>query len=531
MRRALFVALLTLAAGSTASAAETRRFALVFASNEGGEGTEPLYYAHDDARKIYEILLRVGGVRPADARLVLEGTADEVLEALNDLEARSRNARQHGARTIFLVYYSGHAKDGALRLGRTRLPLDLLRRRLKSLDADVRIGVLDSCRSGLVNRTKGARRAPAFEVDTGAPGEARGMVLLTSSSADEDSQESDHLGGSYFTHHLATGLLGGADRSGEGWVTLSEAYAYAYERTVAATASTAAGPQHPTFSYDLEGNGDVVLTDVSSRSEGLVLPASAPEGVYYLVTPEGRVAAEVLKAGPEPRRIALAPGEYTVKRRLPDRLRIGTVRVPTGRLATLDEADLHDAPFADDPVKGAGRQRPGWGWRLSLAGGYRAFFEAPEVGTLFPSSALGALELETDRTFGPGWLLVVGLGAGAANASVAVEGSTFDYHATALSVSGGLFREGRLGPFSPAAGVLLTWLYLRRTFDDPTAPTQFFSTFSPGVALRLRLRLGGGFFAGFQGSLSYLHYAIDENLSLGFAEVSLSLGYVPGGLR
>ncbi|RMG19888.1 MAG: caspase family protein [Deltaproteobacteria bacterium] len=530
MHRLLASLLIGLATAAVAHAAETRRFAVIVASNDGGEGTEPLYYAHEDARKIHEILTRVGGVRPSDARLILEGSADEVLRAIDALEARARQAKARGARTLFILYYSGHAKDGALRLGDSRLPLDLLRARLKSLDADVRIGVLDSCRSGLVNRTKGARRAPAFEVDTGAPGDARGMVLLTSSSADEDSQESDHLGGSYFTHHFATGLLGGADRSGEGRITLSEAYAYAYERTVAATASTSAGPQHPTFSYDLEGNGDVVLTDVSSRREGIVLPAEAPDGIYYLVTPEGRVAAEVLKSGPEPRRIALAPGDYTVKRRLPDRLRIGEIRVPVGRLITLQEAGLRDAPFADDPVKGSGRAARGGGWRVAGTGGYRAFFQAPELGEIFPSTLLAGAELEQRGLFGPGWILLLEVVVGQTRSEAIVEGTSFPYGATSLSVGSGLVREWRFGIVRPAAGVELSWLYLRRAFDDETLPAQDFSTFSPGLVGGLRLSLGRGFFAGLRGRLHYLHYAVDQDLSLGYAVFSLSFGY-DGGER
>ena len=69
------------------------------------------------------------------------------------------------------------------------------------------------------------------------------------------------------------------DQGGDGKVTLSEAYSYAYERTVASTASSAAGAQHPTFSFDLAGNGDLVLTDVSERKEGLRLPAEGPDGL------------------------------------------------------------------------------------------------------------------------------------------------------------------------------------------------------------------------------------------------------------
>ena len=275
------------------------------------------------------------------------------------MERRARDAAQHGERVALFVYFSGHAKDGALRLGDTQLPLEALKSRLAQAPADVRIGIFDSCRSGLLTRTKGARKAPAFEIESKSARDAKGLVILTSSASDEDSQESDLIGGSYFSHHLASGLLGSADRSGDGRVTLFEAYAYAYDRTVADTAESAAGAQHPTFSYDLAGNGDLVLTDVGGRHEGLYFPRAAPSGVYFLVDGRGFVAAEVVKAADADRRIALAPGRYRVKRRLADRLRVGEVEIARGQLATLDENRLRDAPFADDPVKGAGARPRG----------------------------------------------------------------------------------------------------------------------------------------------------------------------------
>ena len=60
--RVLVPALLCLLAG-TARAGETRRFALLVGDDDGGPGTEHLYYAHDDARRIRDILVRLGGVR------------------------------------------------------------------------------------------------------------------------------------------------------------------------------------------------------------------------------------------------------------------------------------------------------------------------------------------------------------------------------------------------------------------------------------------------------------------------------------
>ncbi|MHB8875545.1 MAG: caspase family protein, partial [Myxococcaceae bacterium] len=323
-RAATFVAVL-LAALPALGEGALRRFAVVAGNDKGGEGTRPLLYAKDDARKIHQILLRLGGVKAEDASLLLDADADELLTALGEMERKARDARLRGERTALFVYFSGHAKDGSLRLGDGRIPFESLKSRLAQAPADIRIAVFDSCRSGLMTRTKGARKAPAFEIESDATRAAKGLVILTSSASDEDSQESDQIGGSYFSHHLASGLLGDADRSADGRVSLAEAYAYAYDRTVADTAESAAGAQHPTFSYDLAGNGDVVLTDFAERTEGVLFPAAAPEGAYYLVDARGFVAAEVVKARGVERRIALTAGTYRVKRRLPDKLRVGEV--------------------------------------------------------------------------------------------------------------------------------------------------------------------------------------------------------------
>src|SRR5262249_12296741 len=102
-------------------------------------------------------------------------------------------------------------------------------------------GSFDSCRSGAVTRSKGARKAPTFEVESDAGRGAKGLVILTSSASDEHSQESDQIGGSYFSHHLASGAVGDAGRSGDGRVRLSQVYADAYDRTVADAVESAAG--------------------------------------------------------------------------------------------------------------------------------------------------------------------------------------------------------------------------------------------------------------------------------------------------
>ena len=64
------------AAGERPAAAdELHRFALVAGNDNGGAGTRPLAYARDDARKVWDVLTRLGGVRGEDAALLLDADA------------------------------------------------------------------------------------------------------------------------------------------------------------------------------------------------------------------------------------------------------------------------------------------------------------------------------------------------------------------------------------------------------------------------------------------------------------------------
>ena len=99
----------------------------------------------------------------------------------------------------------------------------------------------------------------------------QGYAFLTSSSADEAAQESDAIGASFFTHYLVSGMRGAADVSGEGKITLSEAYQFAFHETLARTTTTQGGAQHPAYDINLSGTGDIVMTDVRQTSASVLL--------------------------------------------------------------------------------------------------------------------------------------------------------------------------------------------------------------------------------------------------------------------
>jgi hypothetical protein len=139
----------------------------------------------------------------------------------------------------------------------------------------------------------------------------QGHAFLTSSSETEAAQESDRIGGSYFTHFLLSGLRGAADASGEGKVTLNEAYQFAFGETLGRTVDTKAGAQHPSYDINLSGSGDVVMTDLRQTSATLVL-GEALDGRFFVRNARQELVVELHK--PYGRRIELGlePGRYDV---------------------------------------------------------------------------------------------------------------------------------------------------------------------------------------------------------------------------
>ena len=299
------------ALGAEATLEETRRVAVVIAHHEGGVGRALLQHAGHDARAFRNVLLEVGGVAERDVRLIVDEDRHALEEALAAVADDAAASRQRGAARIeVIVYYSGHSDEDGLLLGRERLPWDALRTHVTAIDADVKLVVLDSCASGAAVREKGGRRRAPLMVDPRtAP---RGHVWLTSSSADEASQESDKLGGSYFTHALVTALRGAADVSGDGRVTLDEAYRFTFHETLQRTQATTGGAQHAHFDVQLQGAGELVLTDLREHDGTLIIDNDVAGRVYVRDAAERRLVAEVTKLKGFALPLALPPGGYDV---------------------------------------------------------------------------------------------------------------------------------------------------------------------------------------------------------------------------
>ncbi|HVI03414.1 MAG TPA: caspase family protein, partial [Enhygromyxa sp.] len=310
----LVLALICWSPSRPAHAAEpevaVRRFALLVGANDGGTEREQLRYAATDAELLGKALLELGGVEAADRVVLVDPDVAALEQGFATMQAKIERAKQAGARVQFFFYYSGHSDETGLLLGGVHFDYKRLRNLIDKVSADVRIGVLDSCSSGAFTRFKGGKKQAPFLV--GSAAQVQGHAYLTSSSADEAAQESDRIGGSFFTHFLVTGLRGAADFDGDRQVTLNEAYQFAFDETLARTETTAGGPQHAAYDIQLAGTGDLVMTDLRKTSAKLEI-AGDVAGRLYVRDRRGKLAAELFKpkdAGSVT--LALEPGKYAV---------------------------------------------------------------------------------------------------------------------------------------------------------------------------------------------------------------------------
>ncbi len=246
-----------------------QRFVVAVGANNGGEEREQLKYALSDAKSFLKVFHDLGGVTRENSLFLAEPDMKSLFTELGQFQAKIEESRPQYKRLEFFFYYSGHSDDKSILLGEERVSYEDLREVINSVDADVRIAILDSCSSGAFTRIKGGKKRQPFLLDTAY--DMKGYAFMSSSSATEVSQESDYINGSFFTHYLVSGLRGAADVTQDGRVTLNEAYQFAFNETLSQTTKTLSGPQHPNTQIQLSGRGDVVLTDIRQSPALLVL--------------------------------------------------------------------------------------------------------------------------------------------------------------------------------------------------------------------------------------------------------------------
>lgn len=287
----------------------SKRFALVVGSNNGGPDRVKLQYAVSDAENLINVLKDMGGIMTGDSVLLKEPDRDTFFTQLKKMQSRVAQAKNKFRRVEAVFYYSGHSDENHILLGQDKVSYQELKDAVSSMQADVRIAILDSCASGAFTRLKGGKKKSPFLLDTAY--DMQGYAFLTSSSADESSQESDRIKASFFTHNLVTGLRGAADMTHDGRITLQEVYQYAYSGTLTQTEKTINGPQHPNVDVQMTGTGDVVLTEISNSSTVLVLTEDI-SGRIFIHDDKNMLVVEMTKAAGRAIELGLEARKYRI---------------------------------------------------------------------------------------------------------------------------------------------------------------------------------------------------------------------------
>lgn len=484
MRRGLGLVVLLAFAATEAHAANY----VIAVGNNHGQSDEPaLRYAERDAEQVADVLRRLGRMAPENSTLLLGEDADDLRRVLLAANVKLRSSPSRAEGDALIVYYSGHADAAGLHLGRTVLPYAELEALVEGSAAQVRLLIIDSCRSGGITRIKGAKPSPPFTIRIDQRLEAEGMAIITSSSGAEDSQESEVLEASFFTHHLLTALRGAADVDRDGRVTLNEAYGYAYRGTLRSTGRTAR-LQHPTYSYELKGKGDFPLTFPAQAGAAFGQLTIAEPGSYLVLEggPQGTAVAELMVEA-EGTGLLLSPGRYLVRRRSDTSYREYAVELGGGGTVSLDGLDYRELTYARLLRKGGGGRDVLHS--LSLVGGVGS--TAVQGYGLSPNLAVGyGLELP--------WVTLT-LEGRFSLSSAAEEGLQANLRELALRLRGERFID--LDFVSLGLGLLVEGTSLHQTFTtEGEAPSRTAYGFGFGgliaverpLVSALTLRLEGG---------------------------------------
>jgi hypothetical protein len=460
-----------------AARADVRRAAIVVGSNAGSGERPALRYAETDAEKFAQLLVELGGFGRSDVYL-LRGvpmtTLRDVLAAVRK-KVELWHAETPGARLMLLFYFSGHSNGRQLELGSDRFEFSELKEWMAASGSDVRLAIIDSCKSGSVLGAKGGTPGQAFDIQLTDSLATSGDAVLTSSAANESALESEELRGSFFSHSLISGLRGAADANRDGHVTLAEAYQHAFARTLAETSNTVYGPQHPGYDYRLSGQGDLILTEFSRPPAALELP----EGFDRILVTSAKQDQVVAEVGSEAaRRISVQPGEYAIRAFRGKELFGATFAVGRGETRTVPSAALEprqgDAastkggpPVDDIPASSSARGR---GLTVGLHGGAMGWVDEsapPLVGVRVaaasraPSGASLGLEVVTSAAAPEG---------GEAKETIATVGAGYRFGAETslgnwtvrpsvqLDIAGGVDRRAStsiVGAIGPGGGVEL----------------------------------------------------------------------------
>jgi hypothetical protein len=289
------------------SSMEFNRYAIIIGSNNGGPGKEKLKYSHDDVDSVANVFSELGNIAKHNIILLKDPSKKNVHKGLQNIKKNIE--KNKSGRLEFLFYYSGHSDEEGILLNTEKMYYREIKEQITRIPVDVRIVILDSCSSGVFTRYKSGKMVKSF-LKINNP-EIKGHAFITSSSANELSQESDKIGGSFFTHYFTSGLRGAADANSDALITLNEAYQYAYNETIALVEKQKLLAQHPNYAFNLQGKGELVMTDIRKSSTVLIIDKNLI-GRFYIRNKNEKLVIELNKLKDQPVELGLSEGDHSI---------------------------------------------------------------------------------------------------------------------------------------------------------------------------------------------------------------------------
>jgi uncharacterized caspase-like protein len=480
--------------------AEPVRLLVAAGHKVGLQAEHPLKYADNDASKVRDVLVGLGGVKAENATVLAEPTRAQLFAALDKVRDE---ARKHSAQEVTLLFYfSGHGDRDAIHLGDERVLLSDLSAKLAEIPAGLRIAVTDACRA---TREKGFSADEPFAISAATIPQASGQVWLHASSDGEAAQESDELQGAIFTHAWLNGLRGAADSNGDARVTLDESFAFAHSQTLIRSAKSSGVLQKPEAVVSLREGAPVVITQTAATMATLSLPQS--RDTHFLVYAAGAKSVLSELWGSPDRRIALRvpPGRYVIHKRANGTGALAQIAIGEGEERKIEDRDFSASSLETLAQKGdavepdAANRAPDARTRHEIYAGWDAggnlrsgFVQGPHLAYAYTWSRV-ALVLGGGAEFGSRDLsnkeerLVSGFGRAAIEVRIPIGMVTL--HGDAGARGGVMAQNIRPSANSPA---------------PPQSNTAF--TLGPEVGLGARLGVARSLFAdvGATGSMMFL---------------------------
>jgi uncharacterized caspase-like protein len=460
---------------------------------------------------------------------ILKGgpTRGELKVALRRLAEISRDDRD-----TVLVYVSSHgtlARDHGGELRRyivtrdtkmsdvpgTALAVDELKADFDALRSRRKVLILAACHSGggksllpsdvqkeLAGTKGGFFVRPIEEV-------SRATVVLAASDWGETAREDEKLQNDIYTHFLVEALAIGADRNGDGAVTVSEAHDYARRMTYDYTN----GRQRPSAESTEVGADPIVLVGKVQRRGKPELYSYATRYDGFTLLVDGRPLADL------PGGAAIDPGQHRIQ------VAKGGGRALVDDRVTLEPGERIDLEALAARMEGAWEVAP----RLAVMTFLDAGNRRDLLGTTFGAGATVTYRDWPNHKVNLRLDVIGSTGSGAMSQGTAIGPVSASYGYTAIT--GGASLPWRFPlPWAERlellAGPRLSLVYLSRSFRNlDLVPPQSYLTLTPGVLGGVSWQVGR-LTMGAELQTDFLLLRVDgKNRSSGFAELLMGAGW------